>query len=97
MENTREIMTPEQVAEYLQLGRETIYRYIRNGKLVASRFGRDYRVEKKAIDDLMRKSRTVSQPEGRLFTDEEIADFLENDKIDDEAREVLEKFATRFR
>jgi excisionase family DNA binding protein len=42
----REIMTPPQVAEYLQLTPETVYRYIREGKLVASRLGRQYRVPK---------------------------------------------------
>ena len=29
MERTREILTPDQAAEYLQVDRETIYRYIR--------------------------------------------------------------------
>ena len=29
MEQIREVMTPEQAAEYLQVNRETIYRYIR--------------------------------------------------------------------
>jgi len=37
-----EIMTPEQAAEYLQVSRETVYRYIRQGKLAASRLGRSY-------------------------------------------------------
>lgn len=46
MEATKEIMTPEQVAEYLQLNKDTVYRYIREGKLIASRLGRSYRVTK---------------------------------------------------
>ncbi|MFN0071015.1 MAG: helix-turn-helix domain-containing protein [Chloroflexota bacterium] len=40
-ERAPEIMTPEQVAEYLQLDRETIYRYIRGGQLVAPSSGGD--------------------------------------------------------
>lgn len=36
---TPEILTPEQVAAYLQIDRETVYRYIRDGKLVASKLG----------------------------------------------------------
>ncbi|KKK66328.1 hypothetical protein LCGC14_2965220, partial [marine sediment metagenome] len=43
MEQTREVLTPEQAAEYLQVNRETIYRYIRQGKLAASKLGRTYR------------------------------------------------------
>ena len=39
MENIREILTPEQAADYLQINRETVYRYIRSGKLVASPLG----------------------------------------------------------
>ena len=41
---TLDYMTPEQVADFLQLNRETIYRYIREGKLEAHKFGRTYRV-----------------------------------------------------
>ena len=39
MEAVKEIMTPEQVAEYLQLNKETVYRYIREGKLVPPGWG----------------------------------------------------------
>ncbi len=46
MEEMKEVITPDQVAEYLQLNRDTVYRYIREGKLAASRLGRDYRITK---------------------------------------------------
>ena len=39
----REVMTPEQVADYLQLATETVYRLIRQRKLAATRVGRAYR------------------------------------------------------
>ncbi len=45
-EQIRDVLTPEQAADYLQVNRETIYRYIREGKLVASKLGRTYRVPK---------------------------------------------------
>ena len=38
------MMTPEQAADYLQLNRETIYRYIRSGRIPAIRLGRRYRI-----------------------------------------------------
>ncbi len=47
-ELTSEILTPDQAATYLQLNRETIYRYIRQGKIVASQLGRSYRIPKRA-------------------------------------------------
>lgn len=50
MKAVKEIMTPEQVADYLQLNKETVYRYIREGKLVASRLGRSYRIPRANVD-----------------------------------------------
>lgn len=38
------VYTPEQVAEMLQLSKNTIYELIGNGEIVAKRFGRVYRV-----------------------------------------------------
>jgi excisionase family DNA binding protein len=45
----REVMTPEQVAQYLQLNIDTIYRLIRQHKLAAAKIGRSYRIPR---DDL---------------------------------------------
>ncbi|MBA2447031.1 MAG: helix-turn-helix domain-containing protein, partial [Chloroflexi bacterium] len=39
-ERTPEVMTPEQAADYLKVNRETVYRFIRQGELVASKRGR---------------------------------------------------------
>ncbi len=50
MKTVKEIMTPEQVADYLQLNKETVYRYIREGKLAASRLGRSYRIQRVNVD-----------------------------------------------
>ena len=36
---TRDVLTPQEVADYLQLAPDTVYRYIREGKLVASKMG----------------------------------------------------------
>jgi excisionase family DNA binding protein len=43
-------MTVEQVAAYLQLNRLTVYRYVREGKIPASRIGKVYRVRKADVD-----------------------------------------------
>lgn len=55
---TPEILTPEQVAAYLQIDCETVYRYIRDSKLVASKLGRTYRIPKRSIDLLLWATRT---------------------------------------
>ena len=63
----REIMTPEQVADYLQLNKDTVYRYIREGKIAASRLGRSYRVLKKDIDMFLMATSTGKGAREALF------------------------------
>lgn len=67
MEALKEIMTPEQVAEYLQLNKDTVYRYIREGKLVASKLGRNYRVPKANVDLFLLATSTSKAARERLF------------------------------
>jgi excisionase family DNA binding protein len=68
MATIREIMTPEQVADYLQLSKDTVYRYIREGKLAASRLGRNYRVPKENIDLLLLATSTSEAAREALFS-----------------------------
>ena len=49
----RQVMTPEQVADYLQLTTDTIYRLIRQNKLGASQIGRTYRIPKEDLDTFL--------------------------------------------
>jgi excisionase family DNA binding protein len=92
MEKEREVLTAEQAADYLQVDRETVYRYIRQGKLVASRLGRTYRIPKRSIDLFLWATRTREDVTLREFTGEEIAGFLEADALDEEAQEIAERF-----
>jgi excisionase family DNA binding protein len=92
MERRQEIFTPDQAAEYLQLDRETIYRYIRQGKLVASKLGRSYRIPRRSLDLLLWATRTRRDITLRDYTGDEIAGFLESDELDADAREVAERF-----
>ena len=63
----REIMTPEQVADYLQLNKDTVYRYIREGKIAASRLGRSYRILKGDIDVFLMATSTGKEAREALF------------------------------
>lgn len=45
-----EIMTVEQVADYLQLNKLTVYKYLREGRLPASKLGKSYRIRKSDVD-----------------------------------------------
>ena len=92
MEQIREVMTPEQAADYLQVNRETVYRYIREGKLVASRLGRAYRLPKRSLDLLLWVTRTRKDITLREYTGAEIAGFLEADQVDEETQEGFSRF-----
>jgi len=45
MNSTNKLLTPEQVAEILQVHVLTVYSYIRRGKFDAIRLGRSYRID----------------------------------------------------
>lgn len=87
-----DILTPEQAAEYLQVNRETIYRYIREGKLVASKLGRTYRIPRRSINLLLLATSTQTDVPLREYSDAELARFLELDKLSAEEQAVIERF-----
>ncbi len=89
----RELFTPDQAADYLQIDRETIYRYIRQGKLVASKLGRAYRIPRRSLELLLWTTRTRQDISLRDYTGAEIADFLRADELDEEANKITKRFA----
>ncbi len=50
MTGDREVLTVEQAAEYLQMHKGTVYRYIREGLLPAVRLGKVYRLLRWDVD-----------------------------------------------
>lgn len=58
-----DLMTVEQVADYLQLNKLTIYKYIREGRLPAARLGKAYRIRLADVDAFL--ERHMSRPTGR--------------------------------
>jgi len=92
MEQKREIYTPKQAAEYLQVERETIYRYIRQGKLAASKLGRTYRIPKGSIDLLLWATRTRGYITLREYTGSEVAEFITSDELDKDTQEIVKRF-----
>ena len=92
MEQMREVLTPEQAADYLQVNRETVYRYIREGKLAASKLGRTYRLPKHSLDLLLWATRTREDITLREYTGTEIAKFIEADQLDEETQEIVTRF-----
>ena len=85
-------LTPDQAAEYLQVDRDTIYRYIRDGKLMASKLGRYYRIPVTSIEALLWATRTRTDIALREYSSADIARFLEEDQLTDEQRAIARRF-----
>jgi excisionase family DNA binding protein len=92
MDRTKEVMTPEQAADYLQVNRETIYRYIREGRLIASKLGRAYRIPRNSLDLLLWSTRTRDDITLREYTGADIEGFIADDRLTGEAAELASKF-----
>lgn len=56
----KEIMTPHEAAEYLNLHVRTIYRLAKNGKLPGHKVGRSWRFRKDALDKWLSVRETPS-------------------------------------
>lgn len=54
----KEFYRAEELADKLEVNIMTIYRYIKSGKLVAYKIGREFRIERKEFEDFLNKART---------------------------------------
>jgi excisionase family DNA binding protein len=62
-----DVMTPEQVADLLQLNTETVYRLIRDKKLAAAKIGRAYRITRADLERFLAASSTMPTFRDALF------------------------------
>jgi excisionase family DNA binding protein len=63
----REVLTPQQVADYLQLSTEAVYRLIRRKQLAASRIGRSYRIPRADLDSFLLANSTRRDVQEAIF------------------------------
>jgi excisionase family DNA binding protein len=59
VEDTNDIMTAEDLANYLKLTPATVYRLAQSGQLPGAKIGRVWRFRKEAIDQLLRERETL--------------------------------------
>ena len=50
-----DIMTVENLMDYLNIGRTTAYKLVQSGKIKTMRIGRIYRISKASVDEYVRK------------------------------------------
>ena len=66
MKDNKKLLTPEEIAEMLQIHVLTVYGYIRRGKLDAVRLGRSYRVSHEDIRLFLESNRTKIRSKIRI-------------------------------
>ena len=91
---SQDVFTTEQAAQYLQVSRETIYRYIHEGKILASRVGRGYRIPRRSLDLLLWTTQSRQIVSLRNYAEHEIAEFLAVVKLDDDTNRVIQQFVS---
>lgn len=52
-------LTAKEVADILKLNIMTIYEYIRNGKLQAVKFGRNYRIDEEDLNKFIKRHQVL--------------------------------------
>lgn len=57
----KEFFLVEELAKKLRVSDMTIYRYIKAGKVVACKIGKEYRIEKKEFENFLDKVRTIKR------------------------------------
>jgi excisionase family DNA binding protein len=87
-------LTPEEVAERLRVTRVTVYAWLKMGKLAGERAGKGWRIRPEAIEAFVEQSTRppVSDEElpYRLYSREEILEFLKDDELDPETVRRIE-------
>lgn len=59
-----EMLTPQEVADYLKVSVETIWRWCRNDTLPAVKIGKYWRIPRDEFESVIETETQVSQPEG---------------------------------
>ena len=71
-----ELMTVEEMAGYLRVTEKTIYRLLRQGKIPATKVGKQWRFERASIDEWLRQSSVGAKASILIIDDEEVVRLL---------------------
>ena len=55
-----DVLTPRQVMDYLQLGRDSVYQLLASGELPCVRIGRTYRTPRRALEEWLERQAAES-------------------------------------
>jgi len=69
-----------------------VYRYIRRGKLAASRLGRTYRIRRESVDRLLLVTRSPASISVRRYSKAQLMTFVQDDQLDEATGALADRF-----
>jgi len=84
-----ELMTVEEVADYLRVTKKTIYRLLEGNKIPATKVGRQWRFEKVAIDEWLRENSVGGKSRILVIDDDETIRALFEETIEELGHRVI--------
>jgi len=85
----KELMTLEEVADYLRVTKKTIYRLLEGGKIPATKVGRQWRFNKATIEEWLGQRSAGSKANILVVDDEKVIRALLRDSIEDLGHRVV--------
>ncbi|GAG71241.1 unnamed protein product [marine sediment metagenome] len=84
-----ELMTVEELAAYLRVTKKTIYRLLRQGKIPATKVGRQWRFEKARIDEWLHRNSVGTKADILVIDDEEMIRLLFKETLEELGHRVI--------
>ena len=84
-----ELMTVQEVADYLRVTKKTIYRLLRRGKIPATKVGNQWRFEKTSIDEWLQRSSVGAKANILVVDDEESIRSLFKETLEELGHRVV--------
>ncbi len=84
-----ELMTLEEVADYLRVTKKTIYRLLRQGKIPATKVGQQWRFDRVAIDDWLQRKSVGAKANILVIDDEEVVRLLFKETLEELGHRVI--------
>jgi excisionase family DNA binding protein len=83
------LMTVEEAAVYLRVGKKTIYRLLKKGKIPATKVGRQWRFNKASIDEWLHQKPTEIRANILVVDDEEVIRSLFKKTLEELGHKVV--------
>lgn len=84
-----ELMTVEEVADYLRVTEKTIYRLLKQGRISATKVGHQWRFDKASIDEWLRQKPAETKANIIVIDDEEVIRSLFKETLEDLGHRVI--------